>query len=209
MISKACIVFLSMIVLVKTLSAQSAWPIIYYPSENGRPLLHGYIIFNNNDTLRGFIKAIPYGPSRHYLPIILDSDSNRWNPSSVKGIPTSNIRVMFFSKVGPFTKSPIYKYARIDSNHIWQVVGEKGTVKVCENSINGSDSYGQKMVLIGHDGKTVKLYSFISYILHWGGREKMLRNFIKRRYHVQQGQLTSKSGADLINIILEKESEKQ
>jgi hypothetical protein len=171
---------------------ESKWPIHYTSQLNNRaPIGQGLIVLRNNDTLKGFIKLLPFT----YSYPILDTGTNKVQDISINDI--SLMRVYAHSPDGPFTDFINLNYRHI----LWTLKGKKNKVAIYDNALKSGII---KMMLVTPN-KRISLYSSITWFFYGGNMDHLLIRFIKKHYSASLKEDDFKPTQDMIQYILDKE----
>jgi hypothetical protein len=186
--------------LPKRSALQKEWPVGYYPTQWRAPVQMGEIVRDNNDTLKGYIKVIM---TRDFLPII--PDGRIWADTSVINVKSKDITYMRLYEDTTREHRHFSEYIRKDDRHLWRLVAQKKEAAIYDNFLERAGGWKNKMVLVT-PGKTVLLYNWPAFMLHFGNKRPLLKRFIYRRYKVRLPKSDLSTSGDLINYILKKEN---
>jgi hypothetical protein len=195
-------------------SLQSNWPLRSAAYERGStsynnaPVLKGFILMKNGDTLKGKIKLIistGKPPSRYAFPFLQDGKNGADDIQYIGVNSVNYFRVFNDSVNNTFTD-----IVNVD-NRFWRLLGKKNRVAVYEETISTS------MFLFNRDGrvmfvsenKPVIITSSFSTMLHGWHIYPAIINFINKRYHKSFKENDFKTGMDMIDYILNNENEKE
>lgn len=170
---------------------ERTWPIQYRTRiDKGAPIKEGFIVRNNNDTLKGFIKLLPIS---NYYPV-LDTGTN-----IVKDVYFNDIilmRVFDHSTEGPFTDFVNLHYKQT----LWRVLGKKNNVSICDMALQMSSK-----TILFTPNKRIKIFGV--WASFWHGEDNLLIKFMNKRYKTTLKDEDFKATQDMIDYILDKENE--
>lgn len=185
-----CAVFLLSVSTART--QERRWPIHYgrHIYDDAR-VVKGFLLLKNGDTLRGWIKLLPYGLAYPLWP---------GEGSEVSEIELRNIRYIRLEI--PFMKDDHTDLVNLGyKRFLWRRDGQKGNAAIYDNELGAN---GTMMILVNGE-KIVKLYHKMSWILHGGNTDRMVVRFIDKRYKLSMRTKDFQTRQEMIDTILDRE----
>jgi hypothetical protein len=177
------------------------WPIHYRTwTDQLAPVKKGYIILNNNnkDTLRGYVKLLPY---TLFYPI-LDAGTKKVRDVYIEDIESMRL---FGSSLAD-RQFDEYFNLHYRGDMPWRLDGERKNVAIYDDAIKSGAVH--RIILVKNSG-IMKLRSGVSFLLHEKEIEDVLLGVINKRYHKHFEQENFNSAREMINYILDHESRDQ
>ncbi|GGB06511.1 hypothetical protein GCM10011511_32440 [Puia dinghuensis] len=176
------------------MAQEKKWPITYpHPSIYSAPVVGGYIVTKNADTLRGLIKLWREGIA---YPV-WDTITN-----VVKDVAREDIksmRIFSNSPTGTFTDYVNLNYKRT----LWRVIAEKKGTAICDDPLH----LGMNIMLLVKPHEILKMYGSWALFTHGGKDDELLLRFINRRYRTKFEAGHFKDSDEALNYILDRETE--
>ena len=160
---------------VATHAQDVRWPVTYYSKKGPRRIVYpdvreGFVVTSSGDTVRGFIKLSP-GTGFYYA--VLDTATKRIRNIDIPDIV--QIRVY----LDPQKRSFSDYYNPPHQNSMWLLLATKQRFSLYERSLELSP---KRIVLVGPDGRKVKVCSGRMNLIRSNDPEDILIRFIKKRY---------------------------
>jgi len=156
--------------------------------------------------LRGTIKLLPFWGFYPILPTgkILASDVIKIQTSNINYIRVYNVEGNSFNRRNNFTDFININHAGI----LWRLIAKKNDISIYDDELWGSNTLGAKMILIAYKEIT-KIYSKAAPDPYVKPIYPLLLKFINNRYKTSFTKKDFKTNDDLLDYILDKESEKR
>jgi hypothetical protein len=171
------------------------WPVHYGARwAQKMPIVQGYLITTNGDTINGFIKLIP-----NEYPIL------PFGKKEVIEISIDKISQVTLKAHSVVKDSYCTNLIKLNGRNFWRLLVQDGSISIYDNVLTApSFVYGTKMILVSN-GSRKKIYSMLSYLFHNGNISRPLVRFIKKTYNNSSDVNSKLSITDLIQCILDKE----
>jgi hypothetical protein len=172
------------------------WP-EHYDSKSAQnaPAESGFILLSSGDSVKGYIKLIPFTKSYPILPA---------GKSEVVDISIEKINYIRINAHSVVEDSYFTDLVYLGKWGVWRLIKSKGQVGIYDNILTAPTFvYGTKMILTNGSKKT-KIYGELPFVLHNGQIDPLLRKFIRKHYGDSFSKKDSKTTQELINFIVEK-----
>ena len=176
------------------------WPgPTYGKFYNSTPVVEGYILLKNGDTLAGKIKPLNASRIYDYIPILPKGKNAVRDIIKVPRGKIEYVRVFTDSLHNSFTDFVI-----MDNKNLWRVIARNDSVIICDDFMDFElQKYGDDMFL-EINWKKIKIYG--NSIFHTDGAFPLILKFINKRYKEHFDETHFADEDSMIHYIIERES---